>query len=512
MKTKKYIWHSLSKCLIIVMLAFGGCDNFDEINTNPDSTTNPSPSMICTNVILKTLKFNGRDAHAYLQPNALSKYLGYVNESIMASQYNDIGRGDFGAMTLLPNVDQMIQKSEGNIQQNSFKGVGMFARAWMFYNLTMQMGDIPYSEANQGQKDNFRPKYDPQEVVFIGILDELNEADALFAKGETFSGDPTPYAGNPDKWRRASNAFALKVLMSLSKKADNPTLNVKGRFAKIVAEGKLLEPNIGFLGLSYSNVNMHPMAGTNDLFTSRTIISSLLINHLKNIDDRRLFYVADPSAKQKAAGVPEGDKAAYVGADLSVDYSILTANHLNGEYSLINSRYLKEPASEPRMMVTYAEQQFILAEARIRGWITTGNAKDYYESGVKSALSDMMTTNAKYAHGKAINQAYIDGYFTGEAAFKTNTEDQLKQIWLQRWILNFMQDATHAYYEFRRTEYPEFPLNPNTNLNQDDPNVFPKRWLYPGSETNTNRENLIEALDRQYNGYDGVNGVMWILK
>lgn len=512
MKIKNCIRRSLSKNLIIIILAFVSCDNFDEINTDPNSTTNPSPSMICTNVILKTVKFNGRDAHAYLQPNALSKYLGYVNQSIMPTQYNDIGRGDFGAMTLLPNVDQMIQKSEGNIQQNSFKGVGMFARAWMFYNLTMQMGDIPYSEANQGQSGNFRPKYDTQKDVFIGILDELRDASNYFANGVAFSGDPTPYAGDPDKWRRATNAFTLKVLMSLSKKADDPSLNVKGRFAEIVAEGKLLERNTGFLGLNYSAVNMHPMSGTNDLFTSRTIISSLLINHLKNINDRRLFYVADPSTKQKAAGVPEGDMAAYVGADLSVDYVTLTANHLNGEYSLINSRYLKEPASEPRMMVTYAEQQLILAEARIRGWITTGSAQDYYESGVKSALAAVMATKASYAHGKAIDQAYIDGYFTGEAAFKTNTEDQLKQIWLQRWILNFMQDATHAYYEFRRTGYPEFPLNPNTNLNRDDPNVFPKRWLYPGSETNTNRENLIEALDRQYNGYDGVNGIMWILE
>ena len=173
---------------------------------------------------------------------------------------------------------------------------------------------------------------------------------------------------------------------------------------------------------------------------------------------------------------------------------------------------MKEATSEPRMMMTYAEQQLILAEARIRGWITTGTAQNYYETGVKSALAAMMATKASYAHGKAIDQAYIDGYFTGEAAFKASTDDQLKQIWLQRWMLSFMQDATHAYYEFRRTGYPVFPLNPATNLNQNNVNGFPMRWLYPGSETNTNRENLIIALDRQYDGYDEVNKVMWLLK
>lgn len=203
---------------------------------------------------------------------------------------------------------------------------------------------------------------------------------------------------------------------------------------------------------------------------------------------------------------------AYAGVDVSIDYATMTAEHLQGKYSLINSRYLKEATSEPRMMLTYAEQQLILAEARILGWISTGTAKDLYESGVKAALAAMMATKASYAHGKAIDQAYIDGYFTGEAAFKATPADQLKQIWLQRYILNFMQDAEFSYFEYRRTGYPLFPVNPATNLNMDNKNAIPVRWLYPSSETNYNRENLIEALNRQYDGYDEVNKLMWLLK
>jgi hypothetical protein len=238
----------------------------------------------------------------------------------------------------------------------------------------------------------------------------------------------------------------------------------------------------------------------------------LLIDNLKNLNDRRLFYVADPAAAKIAGGLTQSDMEAYVGADVSMDYSDLTAEHLKGNFSLINSRYLKEATAEPRMMVTYAEQQLILAEARILGWISTSTAKDYYESGVKSALAAMMATKASYAHGKAIDQAYIDGYFTGEAAFKTTTEDQLKQIWMQRYILNFMQDAESSYFEYRRNNYPAFPINPATNLNENSPTQMPMRWLYPSSETNYNRENLIEALNRQYEGYDEVNKLMWLLK
>jgi len=164
------------------------------------------------------------------------------------------------------------------------------------------------------------------------------------------------------------------------------------------------------------------------------------------------------------------------------------------------------------MLMTYAEQQLILAEARILGWITTGTAQEYYESGVKSALAAYISMNSTYAHGMAINQAYINGYFTGEAAFKATTEDQLKQIWMQRYIINFMQNPESSYYEYRRNNYPPFPINPLTNLNENNPNGMPMRWLYPSSETNYNRENLIAALNAQYEGYDEVNKLMWLLK
>ncbi|HEY1113219.1 MAG TPA: SusD/RagB family nutrient-binding outer membrane lipoprotein [Chitinophagaceae bacterium] len=497
---------------LFLVTFFSSCQKFDDLNDNPDATTEVSSSMLATNIILRNLRFNGRDAKAFLVDNAVAKYIGYANEGQMAQQYNSLGSGDFGYMTMLTNVEKMVEYAKGSVMEDSYKGLAKFSRAYMFYQLTMQMGDIPYSQANQGMDGVYRPKYDTQEEVLKGILDELKEADQFFAKGQTFAGDPTPYNGDPAKWRRASNAFALKVLMTLSKKAEGSSLNIKPRFAEIVAGGNLLQGNTGFLGLNYTTVNLHPLSGTNDLFTSRTIVSSLVIDNLKQLNDRRMYYWADPAGAKLAAGVAESDPAAYVGVDVSMDYSAMNAGHSANQYSLLNSRYLKEGASEPRMIMTYAEQQLILAEARVRGWITTGSAQEYYESGVKAALGHLMATKASYAHGKAIDQAYINNYFTGEAAFAATADEQLRQIWLQRYLLNFMQDPLTAYFDYRRHQYPEFPINPATSLNENNRSAIPMRWLYPGSETNYNRENLIEALNRQYDGYDEINKIMWVLK
>ena len=80
------------------------------------------------------------------------------------------------------------------------------------------------------------------------ILNELKAADQYFAKGQTFSGDPTPYKGDPVKWRKAVNAFTLKVLMTISKKETIGSINVKSRFAEIVAAGNIMDNSTGFFG------------------------------------------------------------------------------------------------------------------------------------------------------------------------------------------------------------------------------------------------------------------------
>lgn len=498
--------------VLLIVTLFSGCNQFEDINTDPDTTTQVSASMLCTNVVLRVTRFSGRDGKALISDNALPKYVGYANEGQLDAQYNKIGSSDFGGMTILPNIDKMIEYAKGDVMEDSYKGVGKLMRAMMFYRLTMEMGDIPYSETNQGADGLYRPKYDQQEQIFKGILDDLKAADQFFANGKTFAGDPTPYNGDPVKWRKATNSFALKVLMSLSKKESVASLNIKSRFAEIVAANNLLEKNTGFYGLVYSSQNKHPLSGTNDLFTSRTVISSLVMDNLKKLNDRRMYYFAEPAGAEIAGGKTQTDPAAYVGVDVAMDYATMNAHHSANKYSLLNFRYLKEEACEPLMVITYAEQQLILAEARIKGWITTGTAQTYYEEGVKSALAAVMATKASYAHGMAITQAYIDAYFTGEAAFKSNSTDQLKQIWMQRYLLNFMQDAETSYFEYRRNNYPEFPINPATSLNENNKNGLPMRWLYPGSETNYNRDNLVEALNRQFDGYDEVNKLMWLLK
>lgn len=157
---------------------------------------------------------------------------------------------------------------------------------------------------------------------------------------------------------------------------------------------------------------------------------------------------------------------------------------------------------------------FLLAEAAERGWIQ-GSARQYYEEGIRASFDFVRTTvPEQYHNGVEILDEDIDAYLHGEkTAYKEEgtSLERLHQIWMQTYLAGYFHMAYDAYYDYRRTGYPEFPINPDTNLNTQHDKI-PMRWLYPDSENNYNKEQLQIALKRQWNGVDDVNNVMWLLK
>lgn len=495
---------------VLMLLASSSCNKFDEFNTNPDGTTVVTPEMIATGAEMSEFLIGG-DAKAQISYNALPKFVAYVSEGAMEAQYNSIGSVSYDSYLAWVNLDQMVDYAKGGDFEASFRGLSHFIKAFGAYRMTMMTGDIPYSEAAKGKQGVASPKYDTQESVFASILGELKSAEAQFAAGRAFTGDII-YDGDVAKWRKASNAFQLKVLMSLSKKI---TPEQKSRFAEIVAAGNLMESNDDNLQVVYTTKTgtWHPLYNQK-MFAPYTVLSTVVVDEFIRLADRRLFYFAEPAKAQIEAGKSASSFDAYAGADPSVAFETLNVAYQAGAFSVINNRYQAEMAGDPLVRLSYTEQCFILAEAAELGWIS-GDAETYYNNGVKAALAMVGTfdTENKYCHGAAIDDAYIGTYLAGAAAYGSTQDQRLKQIWMQRYLANFMQDGYGAYFEFRRTGFPELPNNPDTSLNTDDKSKFPVRWSYPSDERKTNFDHLDAALQRQFtNGYDGTNEQMWLLK
>src|SRR5690606_30240095 len=131
------------------------------------------------------------------------------------------------------------------INSNVYIALGKFFRAFYFLNLTLTFGDVPYSQALQGetQTEYAPPVYDAQKDVFKGILAELKEANDILATENTIIAGDIIYGGDVTKWRKLVNAFRLKVLLLLSEKEADADLNIKSTFAQIVTSEPLFTGN-----------------------------------------------------------------------------------------------------------------------------------------------------------------------------------------------------------------------------------------------------------------------------
>ncbi len=501
--------------IFILLASSYSCSNFDELNINPDASTVVSSNMLATQVLKNSFRFWNPNPTDFGTGNLWNKHCAVLETNANPYQYyySYWPYGSFGNYTNLTSLKSMVEFSKGSQLEPSYQGLALFLKAWYGFSNTLEMGDVPYSQAGMAKEGMLTPTYDKQEDVVVSILADLKLAEENFAKGKNFGGD-IMLGGDVAKWGKLCNAMQLKVIQTFGK---NATAAQKSRFAEIVSSNKLMSGNDDIFSLKYlENPNANHPFYNGENRRILTGLSKLTVDALKSFKDRRLFYFAEPAEALIAAGKTESDFEAYEGVPTELNAEILATNKDAGKYSHINKRYVQVKAGDPMLIFTYAEQCFILAEAVEEGWIA-GNAKDYYEKGVRASLEyykDLPSASSGY-HGMPITQAYIDNYFSGYAAYATagTKTDRLHQIWMQRWLIDFFQgNGGGAYYQFLRTGYPLFPLDPNTSMNPDDKHAYPKRWKYPTDEQTSNGVNYEKAIATQYNGYDGINSTPWWLK
>lgn len=504
--------------LMIILISTGCTKNFDKINSNPDKSTVSDAGWLATSMLTSITSADITSTKGFVQPFMLAKYALWT-ENQEGFQYNKISRTDFGRLSVLRNVPIMNSYAQSQPEgiKNSYVALGHFIRAWQFYQLTMQLGDIPYSQAIKGESEgNIKPAYDTQKQVFIGILNELDSANALFTIGADFSGDFI-YKGNADQWRRLTNSFELQVLMQLYKKTSDPDLNVINRFKDIATNRPLMRDYNDNFAVKYANSAGYAYPWSNtpiqiNSFTIYPMLGATLVTPLKALQDRRLFYYAEPSQVQIDGGKSPSDWSAYVGVESSDPIAVTKTAHSTGNFSDFNKRYADLFNAEPVGLFNYWDTQFLLAEAAVRGWITATPAKTYYEAGISGSMNFLADyTLDTYAHGMPITSSYITSYLS-TVALAGSAQNMIQQIITQKYLAGFLQGCdNNAWYENRRTGYPAFIINSGTNLNIPNTSL-PVRWLYPSNELNYNPDNVAAAIQSQYGGDDNVNSLMWILK
>ena len=478
-------------------LAFtcNSCIDLEEMNIDPNNPTTTDPALLLTGLSFTTFEESSASVcHA-------TKML-ILTSGESTYQVYKWTRGGFDYYNNLRNVAKM-KKEAAKGDQSAYEALALFFEAHYYYMLTMQFGDVPCSEAMQAETNGlYQPKYDSQETVLATVLAKLEEANTLLTDNNSIISGDIIYSGDLMKWRRLVNAYRLRVLMSLSNKQTVGSLDVKSTFARISQNEPLMtsDADNGQLVFLDQQDDRYPYFNDSD-FGSGRYMDSTYVAALAT----RLFAFCTQTPAAEKAGLAIDDFSSYDGGDPAIAYSLVNDKVTLGGCSKPATRYYQHATNEPMILLGYTEQQLILAEAVVRGWIT-GDDRALYESAVKASFRFY----EKYAPTVAgyLDEEAATAYLQGEkvAYSPSLTKDQkIERIILQKYIPTFLQGSMWMpYYDQLRTGYPEFRRAAGVNL--------PYRWMYPQNEYNNNAANVEAALQSQFGGNDRTSDKPWWIK
>ncbi|AQG78699.1 SusD/RagB family nutrient-binding outer membrane lipoprotein [Spirosoma montaniterrae] len=501
MKSIKYLFS------ILALLLVTSCDNqFEEINNNPNVPTQVSPDLLLAGVLRNSI--NDQVGEAWGIGNIVIQHtakIQFVNEDrYLWGERNGVWNSVYGNMR---NVQNIIDLATTN-KQNNYLGVALVLKSWLFSMATDAYGDIPYTDATKAKSEGvYAPKYDTQEAIYAGILADLTRAnDLLGTSTEVIAGDILFGGGTASiaRWKKLANSLRIRALMRISNKR-----NVGADLQTIVADKAkfpIMEANADNAALTYqaSAPNQWPLYGSRVGSFDEFRASKSLVDRLSALNDPRLPVFARPVERPSQPGRVE-----FVGVPNGLgDTPALNFNGGPQGVSRVGLPFAclvcSSPAPVPNvargLLMTYAEVQFLLAEAREKNLITTGSAETYYLNGIRANM-DYYRAIVPAEYG--INVTPSADYFTQPAvAYTGTTQQKLEKIGTQKWVA-LLFNGLEAWFDWRRTGIPTVTPGPD-NLNN---NRVPVRYIYPQSEQALNAANRAEAVARQ--GTDDINTAVW---
>jgi hypothetical protein len=491
----------------LIMLASLGCTkNFERINTDPNSVTvNNYPPVY--NLTRAQLEYTGNNDFSYetwrvniiycgmmMQQLAnASWYAGdkYFQNDAWANAYFDVAYKD-----QVKYIVDLMAITQGKAQYSNLYQIARIMKVMIFHRLTDIYGDIPYSEAGLGYYDRiFTPKYDKQSDIYDGMLKELDEAAQALdpAKDLPGTGDLV-YRNAPNSiqlWKKLAYSMMLRLGMRLTK-AD--AAKAKTWTEKAYAGGLFTSNNDNAYiygdasgGRATVNRNSNILAGEwNATANGEVFLSKTFIDFFKNNADPRLSWTSkvkstgDITAANQL-GLPNGYD--QNGGATDVSHAPGWSGDINRFSTIRADIYLK--LSGITMLVSYAQDELLLAEAAKRGWSVGAPAATHYNNGVTAAMQQL----TQYDASAAISGAAITTYLAAHPY-----ADNYDQINTQYWAASFL-DWYETWANWRRSGFPV--LVPVNYVGNATGGQIPRRMLYPASESSSNGTNYQDAITRQ---------------
>ena len=526
-------------------------DTLSNINTDKTKVSNLDPNAQLTTALLQTYgDFSLMDTYRNYITGFTQHFAGGWNVTNYAGSNfaeDDISRRiwDRYYEISIKNLVDAIHQSEDKPNLNAALRIH---RVYLTAVLADIYGDVPASEAGLGYIAGIStPKYDTVEELYNWFFEELTACEALLGTGtDNISGDVTSMGGDVAQWKKYANALRMRYAMRIS---DVNPQKAQDEFEKAVAAGAISSAADDAY-IKYADSPYTYYDGANDYdfrtnalseilygqdATSPTFVSSTLFYQMQRTNDPRLYRIcrhyynikrsqvkpdkeenidltdevlayfertqtgeepcnpgaawySDWMSAPATSELPTLQKKADIDAN-TYDNSDFRARamrpHLNIDFEMPNT---------PGDLMSYAEVEFLLAEAKTKGWNVSGDAESHYEAGVRAS---MQLLNNHYLTSNKISDDEINAFI----AHNPLGENPKETINTQAWILHMM-NPSEAWANMRRSDYPaildrtRLGIFTNGFTYTDADMTMPNRLRYPELEAQYNSASYKAAIER----------------
>ena len=485
---------------------FASCDfdkGFEEMNVNPNSASQVGVATKITKlqVDISGARYeNWRNSFIYnstiVQHHAENNW--WAGDTYNRNDDWSFAQWNQAYNNMVKGAQDIIKQLETDGDTGTHMGMARIMRVFIFHRVTDLYGDIPYSEAGKGYTDGIlTPKYDSQEVVYMDMLKELEEAVAQISGDGALGSADVIFGGSAAKWKAFGNSMMLRLAMRLTQ-VDAATAQAWA--VKAIAAGTMTS-NDHIASVKHGDGSTGNRNGHGEVFLADqgSRISTSFMSRMVNDPRKTRLFMRQSDKSQAAADLMGMKNGLKNDPYTSLDGVSIPAAGDTGVYAMAATEL--QSLTAPMVLQTYAEVEFLKAEAAIRGWISSSD-KTHYEAGVSAAMKML---DGIYGT-TPISDVDISAYLAGDGAYKTggSVAERWEQVMDQYWIATYFNEY-EAYSNWRRSGFPTITAtrHPNSYTNGQ----FMVRMIYPTSESGNNAANYAAAVANQ--GADEYTTPLW---
>ena len=512
---------------LFLLLSVPACDKWDDdINVNPnapngvlesDNQSDVDPSVFMIPMLWATV--DGFDYLAWNVMPAVCEYHGKTKSLSQGNRHKSWHAFDDSEywvnMYTAVRVIKNLKNAGINAGDIRYQAIADIWESYTFSMITNLYGDIPYFDPISDDPP-LLSNYDKQSLIYPALLEKLKVAGENLDRQEVpiDAGSDLVFGGDILKWKKFSNTLRIRLAMYMSDVDQTGAQAILNEIINDPEAYPIMESNDD--NATFKNDEVERPSVLFNLSKAKieeAPFSNVFIERLISLKDPRLPIMAKPVRKvhdDPSINVLPSNPGPvkYAGQIYGITTDNAHAALWNGGFPFASALGdffrvedatglpLRETAATPTLIALYAEQEFFLAEAAERGFIT-GNAQQYYENGIQASIDFYEASFGSEGYQGAYGNEGLGSIndYLGQASVAYNGgRDKLTLIAEQKWIASFLL-GLEPYFDHRRTMLPE--LRASTGAENFGPNgsgtKFPSRAAYSDGELANNPNNVATA-------------------